>query len=97
MGLNGSWRNRSSMSSRTRSVASVQISMSSWRRSSSVMMPRRNWDSTFSARFSNSSRICCLRGGLSTSWMDTVTPARDAQWKPRVLSLFSTSAVSVWS
>ena len=32
-----------------RSVASVQISTSFWRRSPSVMMPRRNWFSTFSA------------------------------------------------
>ena len=31
---------------------SVQISTSFWRRSPSVMMPLKNWSSTFSARFS---------------------------------------------
>ena len=65
-----------SMASFTFSVASVQISMSSWRRSSSVMMPRRYWASTFWARFSCSSRIFCLLAGVVTSSTPTVTPAR---------------------
>ena len=41
-----------SMASFTSSVASVQIWMSSCRRSSSVMIPFRYWVSIFSARFS---------------------------------------------
>ena len=41
MGLNFSLLRTSSIDSLTRPVASVQISMSSWRRSSSVMTPRR--------------------------------------------------------
>ena len=52
MGLN-CWALRdSSILTRTSSVAFVQISTSFWRRSPSVMMPRRNWFSTLSASFS---------------------------------------------
>jgi hypothetical protein len=36
----------------TSELADVQISISFWRRSSSVMMPRLNWLSAFSASFS---------------------------------------------
>ena len=36
----------------TSELAEVQISISFWRRSSSVMMPRLNWLSAFSASFS---------------------------------------------
>ena len=66
------------MASFTSSVAWVQISISSWRRSSSVMMPLRYWLSTFCARFSCSSRIFCLSGGTVTSSTPIVTPARVA-------------------
>ena len=38
-----------SMARPTSEVAEVQISISFWRRSSSVMMPRLNWVSAFSA------------------------------------------------
>ena len=48
------------MASFTLSVASVQISISSWRRSSSVMTPLRYWVSTLSARASYSARISAL-------------------------------------
>ncbi len=52
MGLKcSSWR-PFSIADRTSSVALVQISTSFCRRSPSVMMPRRNWLSTFSASFS---------------------------------------------
>ena len=49
MGLNCSALRLFSMAVRTSSVASVQISTSFWRRSPSVMMPRRNCFSTLSA------------------------------------------------
>ena len=52
MGLNCSALRPFSIASRTRSVASVQMRTSCTRRSPSVMMPRRNWVSTFSASFS---------------------------------------------
>ena len=46
-GLNGmAWR-VSSMALPTSELADVQISISFWRRSSSVMMPRLNWVSAF--------------------------------------------------
>ncbi len=41
-----------SMAFPTSELAEVQISISFWRRSSSVMMPRLNWASAFSASFS---------------------------------------------
>ena len=41
-----------SMALPTSELADVQISISFWRRSSSVMMPRLNWASAFSASFS---------------------------------------------
>jgi hypothetical protein len=44
--------NCASIASLTSSVAWVQISISSWRRSSSVMMPLRYWVSIFDARLS---------------------------------------------
>ena len=67
--------NWASIASLTSSVACVQISMSSWRRSSSVMMPLRYCCSTFWARFSCSSRIFCFSGGVVTSSTPIVTPA----------------------
>ena len=70
--------NWASMASFTSSVAWVQISISSWRRSSSVMIPLRYCCSTFCARFSCSSRIFALDGGVVTSSTPIVTPARVA-------------------
>ena len=49
IGLKRSALSPTSISARTSSVALVQISTSFWRRSPSVMMPRRNWVSTLSA------------------------------------------------
>ena len=65
----------------TSEVAEFQISTSFWRRSPSVMMPRRNWASTFSASFSWRSRISTFSGGVLTSSMDTVRPDRLAYSK----------------
>ena len=62
------------MAVRTMSVASVQISTSFWRRSPSVMMPRRNWSSTFWAWSSWSSMIPAFSGGVFTSSMEMVMP-----------------------
>src|SRR6266516_3369053 len=64
-----------SMASWTAFVASVQIWMSSWRRSSFVMMPLRCWASTFSASFSCWSRILPFSFGVMTSSMPMVNPA----------------------
>ena len=49
MGLNRCALSSACMASWTSAVASVQISTSFWRRSPSVMMPRWNCFSTFSA------------------------------------------------
>ena len=62
------------MARRTSSVALVQISTSFWRRSPSVMMPRRNWVSTFSASFSCRSRISRFSAGVLTSSIEMVSP-----------------------
>ena len=67
------------MASPTLLDASVQISMSSWRRSSSVTRPRSNWVWIFAALPSNSSRIWALLLGVVTSSIDTVTPEWVAQ------------------
>ncbi len=87
MGLNFSAAMDFSMAFRTSSVASVQISISFWRRSSSVMTPLRNWVSTFSASFSKRSRIAALSGGVRTSSMEIVSPDRVEKWKPRSFRL----------
>jgi hypothetical protein len=42
------------------------------------MIPLRYWVSTFDARFSCSSRIAAFDGGVVTSSMPIVTPARVA-------------------
>ncbi len=64
----------------TEFVAWVQISMSSWRRSSSVMRPLAYWSSTFSALVSLSPRIRAFSAtGDTTSSMAIVTPERVAQ------------------
>jgi hypothetical protein len=68
-----------SMARATSAVALVQISISSWRRSSSVMTPRWNCFSIFSASFSCLSRIAPFSGGVTTSSIAIVTPARVAQ------------------
>ena len=49
IGLNRCDLNSASIASCTSAVASVQMRTSCWRRSPSVMMPRRNWVSTLSA------------------------------------------------
>ena len=49
IGLNRWALNSASIASCTSAVASVQMRTSCWRRSPSVMMPRRNWVSTLSA------------------------------------------------
>ena len=74
MGLNRWALNSSSMAFCTLAVASVQMRTSCWRRSPSVMMPRRNWVSTFSAWTSWSSRIVAFSFGVFTSSIDTVSP-----------------------
>ena len=83
-----------SMSCATSVVACVQISISSWRRSSSVIRPRSYSRCTLSARFSYVARISALCGGAITSSMAIVTPARVAQWKPASLSASSAAATS---
>jgi len=64
----------------TFSVASVQMSMSSLRRSSSVIRPMSYWSWIFSALPSNSSRMPAFAGGATTSPIAIVTPERVAQW-----------------
>ena len=68
----------SCIASRTRSVASVQISISFWRRSSSVMTPRSNCCSTLSASPSKRSSSSAFIAGVFTSAMEIVSPARVA-------------------
>ena len=67
------------MASATFSVASVQILMSSWRRSVSVMSPFSNSPCTLAASFSYLATISRLSGGVRTSLRATVTPERVAQ------------------
>ncbi len=83
-----------SMSLATSAVACVQISMSSCRRSSSVIRPRSYSRCTLSARRSYASRICALFGGATTSSIAIVTPALVAQWKPASFSASSAAATS---
>ena len=78
MGLNFSALSTFSIASCTCAVASPQISTSFWRRSPSVMMPRRNWVSNFSASFSVSSRIFFFSGGVLTSAIEMVRPDCEA-------------------
>ena len=73
-GLNWSAWMAFSMARRTSSVALVQISTSFWRRSPSVMMPRRNWVSTLSASFSCRSRMSRFSTGTLTSSSEMVSP-----------------------
>ena len=80
----------------TSSVARVQISMSSWRRSKSVIRPRAYCFSTFSAFSSAFASRPALAGGAMTSEMEMVTPERVAQWKPRALSWSSVLATSIF-
>ena len=74
MGLNFLALSVVSMASMTSSMAMVQISTSFWRRSPSVMMPRRNWPSTLSASSSWRSRIPAFSGGVRTSSTEIVRP-----------------------
>ena len=84
-----------SISSATLLEASVQISMSSWRRSSSVTRPRSycclDLGGLVLVRPSGS-RPCL--SGVVTSSIDTVTPERVAQWKPASLRASSEAATS---
>ena len=83
------------MASLTLSVASVQISISSWRRSSSVTNPLRNCDWTLSARASYSARISALFSGVLTSSSPIVRPALVANRNPRSLIASRVVATSV--
>ena len=76
IGLNCSSTSSACMASVTLLVASVQISISRWRRSSSVMMPRSNCASTLAASPSNCSSSAALAGGVRTSSMEIVRPER---------------------
>ena len=57
----------------TSELADVQISISFWRRSSSVMMPRLNWASAFwpPSQTVDDGRLV---GGVLTSSMEMVSP-----------------------
>ena len=66
-------------------VASVQISMSSWRRSSSVIRPRSYCLSILAARSSYTARISGLSAGVLTSPMETVTPGPGGPVEAEVL------------
>jgi len=76
----------------TSARARVQISMSSPRRSVSVMTPRSYWRSILAASSSCRSRIACFDGGVTTSSMAIVMPARVAQWNPADLRASSVAA-----
>ena len=69
----------SCMARATSSVAPVQISMSSWRRSRSVIRPRSYCFSTLAAFSSALASRPALAGGAMTSEMEMVTPERVAQ------------------
>ena len=87
MGLNCSATARPAWPRVTWLVASVQISISFWRRSSSVMMPRSYCCSTFSASFSCLSRISAFAAGVRTSAIEIVRPARVEYSNPSSFSL----------
>ena len=87
MGLNCFATSSTCMASVTWLVASVQISISFWRRSSSVMMPRSYCCSTFSASFSCLSRISGFAAGVRTSAIEIVRPARVEYSNPSSFSL----------
>src|SRR5690606_12690012 len=76
-------------------VAWVQISMSSWRRSSSVIRPRSYWVCTLAALASYVSRKFALGGGVMTSEIATVVPDRVAQEKH--MSLCASSEAARWA
>ena len=83
------------MASATSSVVRVQISMSSWRRSVSVIRPSSYWSWTAAARFSASSSSSAFLGGATTSSKEIVTPERVAHRKPRFLSSSRVAATLV--
>ncbi len=82
------------MRSVTSAVALFQISTSFWRRSPSVMMPRRNCASTFSASFSCRSKMDCFSTGVRTSSIETVRPDLVAYLKQVSLSRSRLTATS---
>ena len=73
-GLKGILRRLSSMALPTSELAVVQISISFWRRSSSVMMPRLNWFSALSASFWRASMMAAFSAGTLTSSIEMVRP-----------------------
>ena len=75
IGLNFSACSSSCIASRTRSVASVQISISFWRRSSSVMTPRSNCCSTLLGLALEPLEQRAFSAGVLTSAMEIVSPA----------------------
>ena len=97
IGLNGDCASMSCMARVTWLVASVQISISCWRRSSSVMMPRSYWLSTLAASPSNFSSSPAFCGGVVTSAMEIVRPARVDHSNPRAFSLSRLSATTALS
>ena len=96
IGLKTSARRASSIFSVTSAVAAFQISTSFWWRSPSVMMPFRNWISTFSASRSWRSRIDCFSTGVLTSSMETVRPDRLANRKHRSFMRSRLSATTLF-
>ena len=87
MGLNFTACISSCTASRTRNVASVQISISFWRRSSSVMMPRSNCVSTFSASSSKRSSSDALICGVRTSEIAIVSAGAGRVLEAELLQL----------
>ena len=82
------------MASATSSVALVQTSISSERRSSSAIRPLSYCDWTFSACSSYGARMDFLSMFEVMSEMATVIPERVAQLKPESLRLSSVSAAT---
>ena len=78
-------------------VAWVQISMSSWRRSSSVMRPRLVLVLDLRGlRLVAVEDLLLVRRGDDVARWTTVTPERVAQWKPASLSASSVAATSTF-
>ena len=78
---------RSAMASVTWSVASVQISISFWRRSSSVMMPGRTAARPSRPRSSYLSRSSAFAAGVRTSAIEIVKPGAGRVLEAELLEL----------
>ena len=88
------WSRLSCIAWPTSSVAAVHFSTTASLRSSWVIRPV-SYCSWISATLdSNPSRIFSLSGGITTSFLEIVMPARLAKWKPSSLNASSTSAVA---